>query len=581
MKELTRLKIESVKEELLDFYHTHSVLTTASHFHISPSALKKWLKEQNLYEDRAAPILPAEEDVRELYIVQNLSKQEVSQRLNITIWTLSNLLKKYDICKSSKDIISARQKTCLEKYGVDNPSKAPETKDKILQTNHSRYGASSFTSSEKGKEAVKKTKLLRYGDATYNNAQKNLHTKSVRYGDPHYNNREKNKETCLNKYGVKNGGALSAVIAKARAATCERLNYSDLFKVVYSDRGAAIRFLTSGNYSMLDLIPLFNAPYFTIQQWVTRWDLKDYVKLSEGKSQYEDQLFTYLQSLGIDNIERHNRTICNGQELDLYLPEFKVAVEFNGEYWHNSTRLPKDYPYTKSKICEDQGIRLIHVYEHQWKDPTKQAILKSILKNALGKNTNVIYARKCEIRELKKKDVELFSQRNSLHGHRNASIYLGLFYQEELVEVMTFGKAYFSKDSSIDYECIRSITKLDTTVVGGMNKLFKYFISKWNPHKVLYYVDYNTHNGNSMGKLGFKFKSYSKHGIVNVSNCKEVTERFGEVFNRKPERNKEIQSYIKEGKIFSIYDAGVKKYIWESSSHEFSSKSYSSSKKPR
>lgn len=571
MRDLTRQKIESIKEDILNFYINHSLAITATHFHISPSALKEWLKERDFLRG-APPAPPSEDIIRELYVNQNLPKQEVAQQLGITIWTFSNLLKRYSINKSPEKVVSLRQKTCIEKYGVDNPSKSSEIKSKIIQTNYSKYGASSFTASEDGKKAIKETKLLKYGDACYNNMQKNLHTKSERYGNPYYNNREKNRETCLSRYGVKNGGALSSVVAKARAATCERLDYSDLFKKLYSNRDAAIDFLTSGDYTMADLIPLFNAPYSTIQQWVTRWDLKNYVKILEGKSQYEDRLFEYLQSLGVGYIDRHNRTVCNGQELDLYVPEFRVAIEFNGEYWHNSIRLPRDYHYVKSKMCEEQGIRLIHVYEHQWKDPVKQTILKSIIRNALGKNNNVIYARKCTLKELNKKDVELFSQGNSLHGHRNASIYLGLFYQEELIEIMTFGKAYFSKDPSIDYECIRSITRLNTTVVGGMNKLFKYFISKWNPHKILYYVDYNTHNGSSMDKLGFKLKGYSKYGTINISNCKEVTERFGEVFNRKPERNQEIQNYIREGKVFSIHDAGVKKYIWEASSSKPSPK---------
>ena len=96
-----------------------------------------------------------------------------------------------------------------------------------------------------------------------------------------------------------------------------------------------------------------------------------------------------------------------------------------------------------------------------------------------------------------------------------------------------------------------------------MNKLFKRFLKDYNPNKILYYVDYNTHIGNSMQKLGFKFKSYSKYGIINISNSKEVSEKFGYVFNRKPNKNAEIQKYINEGKNLTIYDCGVKKYIWQ------------------
>lgn len=179
----------------------------------------------------------------------------------------------------------------------------------------------------------------------------------------------------------------------------------------------------------------------------------------------------------------------------------------------------------------------------------------------MGINDNKIYARCCEIRELSSKDIIEFSNHNSLHAYRPASITIGLFYKQELVEIMTFGHAFFARDPNIDYECIRSITKLNTTVIGGMNKLFKYFINKYKPNKVLYYVDYNTHIGNSMSNLNFRFESYSQGGIINISNDLEVSKQFGNVFNRKPAKNAEIKKLTSEGRILTIYDAGVKRYI--------------------
>ena len=95
-----------------------------------------------------------------------------------------------------------------------------------------------------------------------------------------------------------------------------------------------------------------------------------------------------------------------------------------------------------------------------------------------------------------------------------------------------------------------------------MNKLFRYFIKNYQPQKILYYVDYNTHNGTSMGKLGFTFQSYSKAGMINIANNKEVADKYGFAFNRKPQKHKEIQEYINQGKILVLYDAGVKRYMW-------------------
>lgn len=490
----------------------------------------------------------------DLYINKDLKKDEVAKELNLSLWTLSNLFKAFNIQKNKNAILNKRKQTCLEKYGTDNPSKSIQVKEIISEKN--KLNSKSIV------EKSKLTKLEKYGDSNYNNSSKNKETKLLKYGSENFNNRSKYKTTMLEKFGVDNGFKLKETIETNLNNLLNSKNYSTQFKELFSNRDLSINFLKDKNYSYFDLMNLFNAPYYVIQVWVTRLELKDYINYKyEGKSHYEDELNLFINNLGFETI-RHDRKILKGQELDIFIPEKNVAIEFDNDYSHNNELLDKHYHFNKSYLCEKQNIRLIHIYEYQWQDPIKQNILKSIIKNSLGVNDNILYARKCEIKELSKKDVFEFSNLNSLHGHRNASIYLGLFYNNELVQIMTFGKAFFSKDNSIDYECIRSITKINTTVIGGMNKLFKYFINKWNPNKILYYVDYNTHIGNSMNKLEFEFINYSKGGIVNISNSKETIEKYGYVFNRKPQYHKEIQEYIKQGKIFSIYDAGVKKYIW-------------------
>lgn len=495
--------------------------------------------------------------IRNLYIEKNLSKKEVSKTLEISGYALSCLLKEYKIVKSIENITNSRKDTCIKKYGVDNSSKSQMIKTKISEKN--KQGAASAL------EKRNKTKLERYGNSNYNNSEKCSETKQIKYGDSHYNNRDKYKETMLNTYDADNWFKLESFIKSNTSNALERMNYSDTFKNLFYNRELSIEFLKDKNYTYFDLMKILNIPYHTVQVWITRLDLKDFINFSyEGKSHYEDEICAFLKDeLKLETILRHDRKVLNGQEVDIYLPDKNVAIEFNGNYWHSYEMINnKLYHFNKSYVCEQKEIRLIHIYEYQWQDKISREIIKSIIRNAVGKNENIIYARKCRIRELSRKDVEEFSKLNSLHGHRNASVYLGLFYNDELVELMSFGKAFFSRDNSIDYECIRSITKINTTVVGGMNKLFKYFVTNYNPNKILYYVDYNTHNGNSMGNLGFKFISYSKYGMINVSNCKETVDKYGLIFRRKPDKYKEIQQYINEGKVFTIYDSGVKKYIW-------------------
>lgn len=449
--------------------------------------------------------------IYDLYINKNKSHKEMQQILNLTSYSLDRLLEKYNIHKSRTQSSKAVQETKYLKYG------GKEAYDKYV--------------AEKRKDTV----IKKYGDL-------DLYYKNVA---------EKQKRTCIERYGYKSYKTFESAT-----------NCSELYSKLWNSYDESINYLSKFETkpTVNELSDQLNCSINSIHLWVEKYNLSYYVK--NIKSNYESEIYSFLKSLDIDNIKQNDRKILDGLELDFYLPDYKLAIEFNGNYTHSSLNKGTRYHFNKSFACEEKGIRLIHIYQYQWDNSYKREVLKSIIKNALGKNNSIIYARKCQLKELTKKEVEQFSIENSVHGHRNASIYLGLFFNNELVQLMSFGKAFFSRDNSFDYECIRSITKLDTTVVGGMNKLFKYFVNKYNPKKVLYYVDYNTHIGTSMNKLGFKFVSYSKAGLINVANCKEVAEKYGEVFNRKPHLNKEMTKLAKEKKLLTLYDAGVKKYIW-------------------
>lgn len=108
--------------------------------------------------------LKLKDKIIELYINQDKKKDEVAKELNLTLWTLSNLFKEFDIKKDKKAIVNKRKQTCIEKYEVDNPSKTTEIKEKIATKN--KINGSIIA--EKGKQ----TKLMRYGNSNYNNIKK-------------------------------------------------------------------------------------------------------------------------------------------------------------------------------------------------------------------------------------------------------------------------------------------------------------------------------------------------------------------------------------------------------------------------
>jgi hypothetical protein len=161
----------------------------------------------------------------------------------------------------------------------------------------------------------------------------------------------------------------------------------------------------------------------------------------------------------------------------------------------------------KTELCEKNGIQLIHIYEDDWL--YKQDIVKSMILNKLGKTSNKIYARKCEIREITdNKLVREFLDKNHVQGFIGSKIKIGLFYKDELVSLMTFGKrrvAMGKKTSDEgEFELLRFCSKLNTNVVGGGNKLFKHFVKNYDPKIITTYVDRSWSQGNLYKQLGFK-----------------------------------------------------------------------------
>ena len=202
-----------------------------------------------------------------------------------------------------------------------------------------------------------------------------------------------------------------------------------------------------------------------------------------------------------NNIVTSCRDIIPDLELDIYIPDKKIAIEFNGSYWHSEIYKDKYYHQKKTIECAKRGIRLIHIFEYEY-NSNREKIL-AFLKNAVNINDNtVIYARETEIREVGNSEALEFCEKYHLGNGVKASIRLGLYHNNELVQLMTFGKPRFN--SEYEYEVYRLVTKFGVNVAYGINKLFKHFLRIYKPKSVLTYVDIAKFTGNSYLKVGFK-----------------------------------------------------------------------------
>lgn len=269
------------------------------------------------------------------------------------------------------------------------------------------------------------------------------------------------------------------------------------------------------------------------------------------------------------NIEVNNKSIIHPLELDIVSEEHKIAIEYDGIYWHSFNRTEnaaeRRYHLNKTLRCQENNYQLIHIFENEWIN--KREIVKSRLTSLFGKS-NRIYARKCRVEEISSKESSAFIDYHHIQGNVKSSVHLALIYKNQIVAVMTFRKPRFNK--KVQWEIIRFCTIYNTNIIGGASKLFKAFVNKYQPNSVISYADRRWGEGKVYLKLGFKHVSstspnyyYYKQGSLNLLN------RINFQKHKLPKLLINFNSTLTEAEnMFNnnyrrIWDCGNQKYIWE------------------
>jgi hypothetical protein len=492
---------------------------------------------------------------------------------------------KYYCQKCSKE---KWEKTNLERYGYIYPQQNQLVKDKIVQTNIERYGVEHSSQLEKYKIKQKNTNNEKYGvDTPLQDIELMKNGMMKKYGvkypiqndiikakikktnfdrngfDNALKNREKIKKTNLERYGFENPMQNKRVIEKNN--NTKRLNFLKKYEnyniLEYDISKKILKMECDKNH-------IYEINYDIFKNRIklkTKLCTICYPISSYSNSGYEIQLQDFIKENYKGEISLNNRKIV-GKEIDEYLPELKLAFEFNGLFWHSEFNISNNYHFEKTELCEKENIHLIHIYEDDWL--YKQDIVKSRILNLLGKSDK-IFARKCEIKEITdNKLVREFLEKNHLQGFVGSKVKIGLFYNGELVSLMTFGslrKPMGQKSSEGSYEMLRFCNKLNINVIGGASRLFKYFIDHYKPKEVISYADRSWSTGDLYEKLGFQLvhKTQPNYYYIIDSIRKH---RFGfrkdKLLKEGADPNKTEHEIMLERKIFRIYDSGNLKYLW-------------------
>jgi len=467
------------------------------------------------------------------------------------------------------------KKTNLERRGVEYISQSKEIRDKIKNTSIKKYGVSHPNQSEKIRNKIKNSHLNRDKEEIQTSNIKRKNTCNDKY-QVDYNVqfglvKDKIKKSLIEKYGVDNPTKSKYITDKIKDNNLKKSiirikeKYDNL-NILSIDLNRNIKILCdkcNNEYSIL-----LNFLYLR----VIRYKVTPCIHCNPVYSYSDSQKSIYDFILSIDtliSITVNDRSVISPKELDVYLPDYKLAFEFNGVYWHNELYRDKNYHLTKTELAIKNDITLIHIWEDDW--TYMQDIIKSRILNLLNKTLNRIYSRKCRIKEVSFKESNQFLEDNHLQGKCVSKYNIGLYYGEELVSLMTFGnkrKSLGQVSKNGEYELLRFCNKLNTSVIGAASKLFKYFVEEYTPIKIISYANRcwtNAKDNNLYIKLGFEYVSTSRPNywyVVDGVRRHRFNFRKDKLIAEGYDSNMTEHDIMISRNIYRVYDCGNYKFEW-------------------
>ena len=282
---------------------------------------------------------------------------------------------------------------------------------------------------------------------------------------------------------------------------------------------------------------------------------KGHVEIAEFLQQYTEVLNEYA----FDSSRRR---------LDVYLPEHNLAVEYHGLIWH-STAFSQDplRDYKKHSDAANSGIRVIHIYEDEWK--LKRQIVEKILLSSIGKSPKV-FARKASVVQVSAEEARTFMENNHIQGaSKHAKMHFGLKIKSEIVACMSFSIARSSRSNTDQglWELQRYASSV--TVVGGASRLLKTFLDLGLCHTLVSYSDSRLFSGRMYAAMGFQTVKTLPPDYCYVRNNSRVGRFHKSGFQRKhlhtrldsfdPQKT-EVQNCLDNG-WYQLYDCGKKKWV--------------------
>lgn len=482
------------------------------------------------------------------------------------------------------------KKKMIELYGVDNPAKLKSTSEKRKKTMKERYGVEHFLQNKENSSKVaeknrlnkdkmlkkyKETMIQKHGVESGFQLKSSIDNMRAKYGVENISQlesiKEKKRQTCIKHYGVDHN--FKSPELRAIADITYRRNHWKTYWEILSQKNIDPQFEVDDYIEQNENSKIFKCRLcdnvFEISSHASRPQKVFCPNHVRNVSKMEIDLRNWVISQYSGLVENNKRFSSADKkihfEIDIFIPEFNLGIEFNGLYWHSDIHKHPSYHYDKWKFFNDHHIKLIQVFENEWEN--KQSIVQSIILTNMKKCDHIIPARKCNISEISYRDYEMFCVENHIQGSCRASIRYGLFYEGLLVSLVSASKSRYT--SKYTHEIIRSCTKKGYIVMGGFEKLFKHIITNHAEiSSLISYVDNRYFTGSSYANVEMvcdhispaDFFYWNRSGFFGHRSLfqrhllKEKLEMFDE--------SKTAHENMISAGYFRIYDAGNKVFIW-------------------
>ena len=478
----------------------------------------------------------------------------------------STTLKKYGVnhVMHNSDIKSKQEKTNIERYGYKSPLLNLDIQKKITNTNFEKYGGH-HTKRESERENIKN----RVGNMEEVRSE---FKKQYGVSNPFELSeiKERGKESMLKNYGVEHALQSEEIKQRMREERFTKTGKywsnqenisSESLDILMNENSLAELI---DNYSVIEVSKMLDIKYDLVLKYCARHSIV------LPMSSYEVAILSFLKEIGIKNIICNDRKLISPKEIDFILQDEKICIEFCGLYYHSEygmNNVGSRYHVNKLEKVLEKGYRLITIFEDEW--AKKSDIVKSRLKNILGKTEKTIGARKLEIKTISNNEAQDFYDRHHIQGSSNIGFAnYGAYYDGKLVSAMSFCKPRIALGRKNGAPELLRFATDGGNYPGISSRFLKRFISEYDPLEIISYADRRWSEGHLYETIGFKLDgcsapsySYFKRGTLErefrfkyqKKNIKNLVE------NGDTKTEIEIMLELKYNR---IWDCGTLRYIW-------------------